>query len=54
VDGSGGGGETEHKRLGVGGMSNVSGVGGVGLACENKGHKFLVRFKAAGIAARRR
>jgi len=55
VDGGGGGsGETECERLGVGGMSNVSGVGSVGLVCENKGHKFLARFEAAGIAARRR
>jgi len=50
----GGGGETERERLGVGGVSNVSGVGGVGLARENKGHKFLARFEAASIAARRR
>src|SRR6266850_2077309 len=50
VDGS----KMEHERLGVGSVSNVSDVGGVGLASENKGHKFLARFEAAGIAARRR
>jgi len=46
--------ETECKRLGVGSMSNVSSVSSVGLVCENKGHKFLARFEAAAIAARRR
>src|SRR6266850_7005898 len=51
---SGSSGEMEHERLGVGGVSNISSVSGVGLACENKGHKFLARFEAAGIAARRR
>jgi len=50
MDGS----KMECKRLGVGSMSNVSGVSGVGLVCENKGHKFLTRFKAAAVAARRR
>jgi len=43
----------------TGGVSNmssvgsVSSVGNVGLACKNEGHKFLARFEAVGIAARR-
>src|SRR6266850_1389141 len=39
----GGGGKTECKRLGVGGR--------VDLGCMNKGHKFLARSEAVGIAA---
>jgi len=41
----GGGGETECERLGVGSMSNVSGVGSVGLGHENNGHRFLARLE---------
>src|SRR6267142_5107162 len=41
MDGSGG--KMECKRLGVGGRAD--------LGCVNKGHKFLVRSEAAGIAA---
>jgi len=38
----GGGSETEHGRLDV---------GGAGLGHENDGHKFLARLEAVGIAA---
>jgi hypothetical protein len=46
-------GETERERLGVGGMSDASGVGGADSGCENEGHRVLARLAAAGIAARR-
>jgi hypothetical protein len=49
----GGDGETERERLGVGGMSDVSGVGGADLGRENEGHRLLARLVATGIAARR-
>jgi len=47
----GGGGKTEHKRLGVGGVLNVSSVSSVGLGHKNNGHRFLVRLEVADIAA---
>ena len=44
---------TERERHGVSGVSSVGGVGSAGLGRENEGHRFLARFEAAGIAARR-
>jgi len=38
-------GKTEHKRLGVGSMSNVSSVSSVGLGHKNDGHRFLARLE---------
>ena len=43
----------EHKRLEMGGVSNVSGVSSVGLGHENDGHRFLARLEVADIAARK-
>jgi hypothetical protein len=37
----------------VDGVSNVGGVGSVGLKCERDDHRFSARLETAGIAASR-